>query len=621
LVAFHPAPAGPGTKGEVMADTPPPAGLLDRAGRVFSLAAQLAHAFANECERQGDGLRRIDPAAWGRRQPAFDVFCEALLDLRDEMQNPPDGFAPVAEVLMEAARVAGRIRDVMQTTEGQTWQSFLDFRFDLNSIVASGNEAIRAVTEARRPDGPFAFAGQPATVKGAGIDTTPAVPRPPATLVEAAARAIPGILANIQPDHDGAVGLESAAHLASRVQKAGHTLAAAQWAIHEAVRAGRLRAGLVEVELPSMGVPNPEWGGPAIRWHGGGRGTKVIPKGKPTPFDCFKVVATQSLWTWWRSLDVTELGGDRSPAGRFANPHEATPAVTASADRQAGKHRSASPASPEDRVGGPDPLAALEQIVTSLAVCVDPLRTLFLESYSAAEERWRQARQDADRALPSAVSRVRRWFATNLPPAFHLTAEQELTAAEEAVIQFLTCPIPEPALPVGWHEDENGKLHTPVGGSGPAHREACQRLRQAAATSRQAVSRLTRWRDWETRQSDGDRAVNPSKVSAPKDKRSSERGEGRVRLISALTKHHRYADGGCLNQEPIGNNELARLADVSESTASAFFKHEFKGYAKYRAICRDAGRLADSFKALNGEFSPHDLYGRRPPGEDDRDGG
>src|SRR5262249_18814112 len=38
-------------------------------------------------------------------------------------------------------------------------------------------------------------------------------------------------------------------------------------------------------------------------------------------------------------------------------------------------------------------------------------------------------------------------------------------------------------------------------------------------------------------------------------KRSTERGEGRAKLIAALTKHHQYADGGCLNLEPIGNNE------------------------------------------------------------------
>ncbi len=115
------------------------------------------------------------------------------------------------------------------------------------------------------------------------------------------------------------------------------------------------------------------------------------------------------------------------------------------------------------------------------------------------------------------------------------------------------------------------------------------------------------------------------RVPTPKKpKRSTARGEGRDKCIAVLTKHHEYADGGCLNMEPIGNNELARLAEVSPSTATAFFNNEFngrnrRGYAKYRVICRDAGRLTDSLKALRGEFSPHELYGRRPPGEDDRE--
>ena len=93
-----------------------------------------------------------------------------------------------------------------------------------------------------------------------------------------------------------------------------------------------------------------------------------------------------------------------------------------------------------------------------------------------------------------------------------------------------------------------------------------------------------------------------------------------MKLIAALTKRHRYADGSCLNPEPIGNNALANLAGVSVSTASRFFESEFKGHSKYMLLCRDTGRLAMTLKLLNGEFAPHDLYGRRPTREDDRDG-
>jgi hypothetical protein len=109
-----------------------------------------------------------------------------------------------------------------------------------------------------------------------------------------------------------------------------------------------------------------------------------------------------------------------------------------------------------------------------------------------------------------------------------------------------------------------------------------------------------------------------------KPKRSSERGEARAKIIAALNKHHQYADGGCLNLEPIGNNELARLAEVDKSTTSAFFSREFnrgekEGYRRYRLICRDPSRLAFSLKALNGEFSPHHFYGRLPPDEGERE--
>lgn len=92
-------------------------------------------------------------------------------------------------------------------------------------------------------------------------------------------------------------------------------------------------------------------------------------------------------------------------------------------------------------------------------------------------------------------------------------------------------------------------------------------------------------------------------------------------LIAALTKHHQYADGGCLNLEPIGNNELARFAKVSQSTAKAFFDKEFKGHKKYQANCADATSLVTALKLLNQEFSPYLLFGGKPPNEDDRDRG
>jgi hypothetical protein len=112
----------------------------------------------------------------------------------------------------------------------------------------------------------------------------------------------------------------------------------------------------------------------------------------------------------------------------------------------------------------------------------------------------------------------------------------------------------------------------------------------------------------------------PATPPSPTPKRSAERGGGRVKLIAALTKHHQYADSGCLNLEPIGNNELARLAGVAKRTASAFFNKEFRGHGRYKALCSDAGWLGAALKLLNGEYSPHLLYGNNPPPEKaDRD--
>jgi len=109
-----------------------------------------------------------------------------------------------------------------------------------------------------------------------------------------------------------------------------------------------------------------------------------------------------------------------------------------------------------------------------------------------------------------------------------------------------------------------------------------------------------------------------------KNKASTSRGEGRAKLISALTLHHQYAEGGCLNSEPIGVGELAELAEVSKSTASVFFNTEFNegekgGHAKYRVFCQTQSRLVNSLKALNNEFSPCDLCGSLPPGEHDQE--
>jgi hypothetical protein len=100
------------------------------------------------------------------------------------------------------------------------------------------------------------------------------------------------------------------------------------------------------------------------------------------------------------------------------------------------------------------------------------------------------------------------------------------------------------------------------------------------------------------------RLAQRTTITKKKTKRSTEQGEVRAKLIAALTEHHKYADGSCLNIEPIGNNALAKLARVSNSTASEFFKKEFgdDGRVAYKRLCRIADKLQTWLKQLNGDL-------------------
>lgn len=97
--------------------------------------------------------------------------------------------------------------------------------------------------------------------------------------------------------------------------------------------------------------------------------------------------------------------------------------------------------------------------------------------------------------------------------------------------------------------------------------------------------------------------------NSPKRKRSTKRGDARVKIIAALTKWHQYDGESCLKTDPIGNNKLARLAKVANSTVSKFFNDEFKGSNHYLRACLDAVQLIASLKMLNGDFQPSILQG------------
>lgn len=116
--------------------------------------------------------------------------------------------------------------------------------------------------------------------------------------------------------------------------------------------------------------------------------------------------------------------------------------------------------------------------------------------------------------------------------------------------------------------------------------------------------------------------ASPPPKTPVKPKKSTVKGEGQAKLIAALAKHHKYADGECLNMKPIGNNQLAEMADVARSTVHGFFKKQFGSLSEYRATCaRNPSGLAMKIGVLNGDVQRKGLahFGRNPPGEGGRD--
>ncbi|RCS49203.1 hypothetical protein DTL42_11730 [Bremerella cremea] len=68
-------------------------------------------------------------------------------------------------------------------------------------------------------------------------------------------------------------------------------------------------------------------------------------------------------------------------------------------------------------------------------------------------------------------------------------------------------------------------------------------------------------------------------------KKSTASGDAQSKILGALEKHHQGGDTP--NSAPIGVSELARMADVSKSTASEFFKRFAGGHHEYQRLCRE----------------------------------
>ncbi len=112
----------------------------------------------------------------------------------------------------------------------------------------------------------------------------------------------------------------------------------------------------------------------------------------------------------------------------------------------------------------------------------------------------------------------------------------------------------------------------------------------------------------------------PGKESS-RPSQNTRRGGADLKLLAELNKHHAFKDGGCLNFTPIGLNELARRADVPQSSAVNFFNRHFGketgesrgrkkikkgGYARYEesCTCGEKGTFITVMKIINGEMEP-----------------
>lgn len=113
-----------------MADSPLLVTLLGLASYAFSLAGRLGRALYYEQYYEQSRSETIiyDPEKVKRHEPIFHEFCKAVLELRDAIQNPPDGFSPVpAGCLRQPGlrRGFGKRLHVRETSQ-YAWTTFLN---------------------------------------------------------------------------------------------------------------------------------------------------------------------------------------------------------------------------------------------------------------------------------------------------------------------------------------------------------------------------------------------------------------------------------------------------------------------------------------------------------------
>lgn len=125
------------------------------------------------------------------------------------------------------------------------------------------------------------------------LDTRPKYPEPSAERVKLAAQSIPRVLEDVPPNGDGQMKLV-ASELVQRLQNLGHTLHAAQWAIHQAIEAKRLIFQPTKIDYHFRKVQHE--GEPIER--------------RQIEFTDFRVVTTQAWWEWVGKLTPATSASD-----------------------------------------------------------------------------------------------------------------------------------------------------------------------------------------------------------------------------------------------------------------------------------------------------------------------
>jgi hypothetical protein len=149
-----------------MADSSPLVGYLDRAAAISKLAGMLHIAFQQEVDRGG-----IDPTSWGRHKPAFDQYCQAILDLRRGFPTPPEGSGAVPDWLREAGKIGRRIARVAKTSD--SWR-FCEYFPELNTLAQELHRAVNQVRKTLNSVDPLAVFDEPMVADAPGIDATQA---------------------------------------------------------------------------------------------------------------------------------------------------------------------------------------------------------------------------------------------------------------------------------------------------------------------------------------------------------------------------------------------------------------------------------------------------------------